>query len=104
MQLDALISQSTAVVFASVSTIDGRNFTQATTKGDISGPRISALTSSMLALGESLVRESALGSCQYSALSANGGSIVLVRTPTARPAYTLLYGGYLWRLMTDDSA
>lgn len=91
-RLSALCSLSIAVVFASISTVDGRAFAHVTHENTIVGSRISALTSSLLALCHSLSKEGLLGQCEYGSISSNGGSIVLVRVPTAHRMFTLSIG------------
>lgn len=91
-QLEKLIATSALEGFASLSTVDGRVFAHTATASNIQGSRVSALTSSILALCESLSKEVLLGPCDYSAISSVKGSVVLVRVPTAHQNFILSVG------------
>lgn len=91
-RIDAMLRSSASLTFASVSTVDGRSFAHRAVVDGITGPRIAALTSSLLALSESLATEGQFGKCDYSLTSADGGSIVLVRIPASKPIFALSVG------------
>ena len=88
-ELDALMKRSPALRFACVGTADGRLFAKA---GSGSGDRFAAMTSSMLALGESFARDAFGGRCDYSVVSTPIGSIVIVRVPHQGSGYMLSVG------------
>ena len=92
-ELDSLVQRSSALTFACLATIDGRNFACATTSPAISCERISAMTSSLLALSESLAKEALRSRCSYTALSIEHGSIILVHIPTKARTFTLATSG-----------
>jgi predicted regulator of Ras-like GTPase activity (Roadblock/LC7/MglB family) len=87
--LEALMKRSPALRFACVGTADGRLFAKT---GGGSGDRLAAMTSSMLALGESFARDALGGRCDYSIVSTPIGSIVIVRVPHQGSGYMLSVG------------
>lgn len=87
--LDQVLADNNAVVFVALSTVDGNSFAFASSNEDIVDNRIAAMTSSLLALSESLSKESLRGTCSYNAVSTEFGSIVTVRVPTKRKLHTL---------------
>lgn len=89
--LRGLIAQSPAVVFASLSAVDGRLVAAASgpTRSDVDPQRVSALTSSLLALSESFAREVRGGRCSHATVSMEVGSVVTVRVPTSRQLHVL---------------
>jgi predicted regulator of Ras-like GTPase activity (Roadblock/LC7/MglB family) len=93
VKLHGLVADTTTVLFASLSTVDGRTFAHASSNSQVEGPRIAAMSSSLLALSNSLAKEAMVGLCQYSAIAAEGGSIVLVRLPSPYQAFTLSVAG-----------
>jgi len=97
--LSGLVDQSPAVVIASLSAVDGRLVAAASgsTRSDVDPQRVSALTSSLLALSESFAREVRGGRCTHATVSMESGSIVTVRVPTARQLHVL-------SVCTDPSA
>lgn len=97
--LTGLIAQSPAIVFASLSSVDGRLVAaaSASTRSDVDPQRVSALTSSLLALSESFAREVRGGRCTHATVSMEAGSVVTVRVPTVRQLHVL-------SVCTDQSA
>ena len=87
--LDTVLTDNSSVVFAALSTVDGNSFAFASTREDIIDNRIAAMTSSLLALSESLSKEALKGMCSYNAISSNYGSVVTVRVPTKRKLHAL---------------
>ena len=75
--------------FACVGSADGRLLASA---GAGSGDRLAAMTSSMLALGESFARDALGGRCDYAAISTSAGAIVIVRLPHQGTGYMLSIG------------
>lgn len=91
MILDEVIQSAPSSVFASLSTVDGNSFAHASTRENIVSNRIAAMTSSLLALSETLSKEALQGECSYNAVSTNYGSIVTVRVPTKAKLHTLAF-------------
>lgn len=90
--LEGLVRRSPALHFACVGTADGRLFADVRRDGAASGERIAAMTSSMLALGESFAKDALRGRCEYSVVSTEVGSIVVVRVPHHGRGYMLSVG------------
>jgi predicted regulator of Ras-like GTPase activity (Roadblock/LC7/MglB family) len=87
--LESLLRRAPALKFACVGSADGRLLASV---GSGNGNRLAAMTSSMLALGESCARD-ALGSrCDYAVVSTSAGAIVIVRLPHQGTGYMLSIG------------
>lgn len=87
--LESLLRRAPALKFACVGSADGRLLASV---GSGNGNRLAAMTSSMLALGESFARD-ALGSrCDYAVVSTSAGAIVIVRLPHQGTGYMLSIG------------
>lgn len=85
-QLDA----TPGVLSAVMSTVDGRAFAHASRPDQhMEVARISAISSSLLALAESFGVESLQGRAQYSNVVTDRGTIVIVRVPTLARAHVL---------------
>ncbi len=78
--------------FLCLGTVDGKVIAFATTADPRRGQRISALSSSLLGLAETFIREGLSGTARYSLISCDGGSIVTVRIPSASARYALSLG------------
>lgn len=87
--LDTLLKDTPSVVFVSVSTVDGNSFAHASSRKEIDSQRLAAITSSLLALSETLSHETLKGKCSYNAISTDFGSIITVRVPSKRNIFTL---------------
>ena len=87
--LGRLLASSSAFRFAGLSTLDGRPVATAGQIGDASAARIAAMTSSLLALGETFAREVASGRCACTTVAAAEGVTVVVRVPTRVPTFAL---------------
>lgn len=87
--LATLAQRKPALIFASLSTVDGRSYASAHGRGEFSPQRIAAITSSLLALSESFAKEAAQGRCSYAAVSTDHGSIVIVRVPSKKRQHAL---------------
>jgi uncharacterized protein len=88
--IEALVRRAGGLRFACVSTADGRLFAysgEGTPRE--AGVRIAAMTSSMLALGETFAKEAFRGRCDYTVVSTTMGSIIVIRIPTQRSSYIL---------------
>ena len=90
--LEALLERSRALRFACVGTADGRLFAQAAREPGFGGERIAAMTSSMLALGESFAKDALHARCDYSVISTGAGAIVVVRIAHHTKGYMLSVG------------
>ena len=75
--------------FVSLSTLDGRSAAVAGALTAAGAPRIAAMTSSFLALSETLAWETTSGRSSYVTLASSDGLIVIARVPTRLPAYAL---------------
>ena len=90
--LGALLQRAPALRFACVGTADGRSFAYTDRNGSAGGERIAAMTSSMLALGESFAKDALRGFCEYSIVATPVGAIVVVRVPHRGRGYVLSVG------------
>ena len=87
--LESLLRRAPALKFACVGSADGRLLASV---GAGSGDRLAAMTSSMLALGESFARDALGGRCDYAVISTSVGAIVIVRLPHQGTGYMLSIG------------
>lgn len=87
-----LLKKATAVRFACLGTVDGKNFVFVTDGEERSAQRSSAMTSSLLALAESFSREALKSRCMHVTLSTEMGAIVVVRVPSKTNAFALSIG------------
>jgi len=91
--LERLLDRSLALKFASLSTVDGRSFAQASARDDdAAAHRIAAMSSSLLALSESFAREALRGNSSFTTISTEHGAIVVVRVPTRKRNHVLAIG------------
>ncbi len=91
--IDALLERSTAFTFASVSTVDGRSASFASNDAAISeGARVAAIASSILGLSESFSREVRQAGSQWTTISNEQGTIVLIRVPSRQRMHVLAVG------------
>lgn len=90
--LEALLHRSTALRFACVGTADGRLFAHAARDPGFGGERVAAMTSSMIALGESFAKDALHGRCDYSVISTGVGAIIVVRILHANKGFMLSVG------------
>ncbi|WP_257389020.1 hypothetical protein [Tahibacter caeni] len=90
---DGLLSRLLITVpscrFVSLSTLDGRSAAVAGALTAAGAPRVAAMTSSFLALSETLAWETTSGRSSYVTLASSDGVIVIARVPTRLPAYAL---------------
>ncbi|MBK8069577.1 MAG: hypothetical protein IPK27_18725 [Rhodanobacteraceae bacterium] len=91
-QLQVLLGKSDALRFACLCTVDGRPWAFQRKDQGADAPRLSAITSSMLALCETFARESQRGRCLYNVMSAEHGVIVTVRVPCRSARFALSVG------------
>lgn len=86
--IEKMVHETSSVVFAALSTVDGNSFAFKSKNEAIIDSRIAAMTSSLLALSESLSKEGLNGQCSYNTISTDYGSIVTVRVPTDKKLHT----------------
>ncbi len=88
--LERRLQSSPGVLHAVLATADGRALAHALRSNvDAVPARISAIASSLLALGESFTRETLKSPASYTSIASEQGSIVIVRVPSSTGAYTL---------------
>lgn len=94
LRLSALLGRSENLRFACLGTVDGRLWAFARRQEADAGPRLAAITSSLLALCETFAREALRSRCLYNVMSAEHGVVVTVRVPcrSARFALSLAAG------------
>ncbi|MBN8741712.1 MAG: hypothetical protein J0H86_19555 [Xanthomonadaceae bacterium] len=87
--LERLLVTVPSCRFVSLSTLDGRSAAIAGALTATSAPRVAAMTSSFLALSETLAWETTSGRSSYVTLTSSDGLVVIARVPTRLPAYAL---------------
>ncbi len=89
--IDALLQTHAEISGALVSSIDGFEVA-ASLRGKISAARLSAMTSSLLALGEAVGNESGVGTCRDIVIDASAGRVLLmdILHPTRKLLLTVL--------------
>jgi hypothetical protein len=87
--LDRHCASSTHTLFVCLGAVDGRLLSIAGKPDRAAAQRIAAVSSSLLALGESFAREALKSSADYGVVSARHGSIVTVRIPSESAHYAL---------------
>jgi uncharacterized protein len=80
--LDELVHTHTQINGAIVSTVDGFEVA-ARVAGSLSAAKLSAMTSSLLALAEAISAESDAGECRDMVIDASAGRILLMDIPNA---------------------
>lgn len=80
-QLDTLVNSGTGITAAFISTSDGRHLLHHSKDRD--GHRVAAMSSSLLALGETVSRELTLDPCRNVLVECAGGYAVVLRIPDA---------------------
>ncbi len=81
-EIDALITNHPGINGVLVSTIDGFDVAS-TIRGTQSPAKLAAMTSSLLALGEAISSESAVGDCRDIVIDASQGRVLLMDVPHA---------------------
>lgn len=81
-QLDALVEKAPQVRGALVSTVDGFDVA-ANVRKPLSPARLSAMASSLLALGEAVSSESDTGICKDIVIDASDGRVLIMDVPFA---------------------
>lgn len=90
--LDTSIHGNPSILFACLGTVDGRLVASAASNTHSSPQNLSAMTSSLLALSESFVKEALRSSCSFTLVSTLHGAIVTVRVPSESRTYALSIG------------
>src|SRR5262245_33161389 len=80
-RLDLLVETSAEVNGALVSTVDGFEVA-ARVDRSLSPEKLSAMTSSLLALAEAISQESGIGNCRDLVIDASGGRVLLMDIPS----------------------
>lgn len=75
--------------FVCLSSVDGRLLGIAGNGDRTLGQRVSAMSSSLLGLAESMSRETVRDTARYNLVASGQGSIVLVRVPSASSKFVL---------------
>lgn len=91
-RLHKLLARSDRLMFACLCTVDGRPWALQRRGEGADAARLSAITSSMLALCETFAREAQRGRCLYNVMSAEHGVIVTVRVPCRSARFALSVG------------
>lgn len=88
--LAALLERMPAIRFASVATVDGRNYAHANAATqDTNAQRSAAIMSSLMGLIESFGREALNSRALYSSIATEHGNIAMVRVPSKAGMHTL---------------
>lgn len=89
LRLQALLQRSQAVRFACLGTVDGRSWAFESHTEAADAARMSAFTSSLLALCEAFARDAIRSRCRYNVIAAEHGVIVTVRVPCSSERFAL---------------
>lgn len=88
--LAELLQKHPEIAFASIATVDGRNFAHANGAAGSADPhRSAAIMSSLMGLIESFGREALGARTLYNSIATEHGSIVMVRIPSAAQLHVL---------------
>ncbi|WP_182687614.1 roadblock/LC7 domain-containing protein [Marilutibacter spongiae] len=88
--LERRLQATQGVMHTVMATADGRAIAHAARANvELVPARIAAIASSLLALGESFSRETLHSPAGYTSIASEQGSIVIVRVPSSKGAYTL---------------
>ena len=78
--LDTLVRETTGIESAAVVTGDGFELAAVLRTG-LSGNKLAAMTSSLLALSEAVVEELKMRGCRNVIIESEGGTVVMIRVP-----------------------
>lgn len=78
--LDAMVHEVTGIESAAVVTGDGFEIAAVLRHG-VSGNKLAAMTSSLLALSEAVVEELKMRGCRNVIIEGEGGTVVMIRVP-----------------------
>ncbi len=87
--LEALVERTPAIMFASLSTVDGRTVAHASGGREIAPQKVAAITTSLLSLSESFAKEVLRGSCLHTTIAIDHGTVVAVRVPSKARKHAL---------------
>jgi predicted regulator of Ras-like GTPase activity (Roadblock/LC7/MglB family) len=90
--LDSVAEEVSELTLASLTALDGRTRAHTSRHDSLDAQRIAAVTSSLLALSESVTKETSVGGCQHSTITAEHGYIVVVRVPAGTDNLALAVG------------
>jgi predicted regulator of Ras-like GTPase activity (Roadblock/LC7/MglB family) len=90
--LDGMLAAEPNLEFLCLGLVDGRVWAFSGNRSDIDAARVSALTTSTLALNEAYAKEVLLGRCKYSVMSLDRGTIIAVRVPCRSQLFALSSG------------
>lgn len=79
-QLELLVRDTAGIESAAVVTGDGFELA-AVLRHDLSGDKLAAMTSSLLALSEAVVEELRMRKCRNVIIEGEGGTVVMIRVP-----------------------
>lgn len=91
-RLESLLRKHESLEFACLGTVDGRPWAFLRRGEGANAQRLSAVTSSSLALCETFAREALRSRCRYSVIAAERGTIVTVRVPCRSSRFALAIG------------
>lgn len=92
MLLERVLEAAPATIFASLASLDGRSLGYAGRPMTTAGQRLAAMTSSLLALSDSMVKEGLDGRCAYTVLASPQGTVVLAHVPSTKQGFVLSMG------------
>ncbi len=87
--LESLLKRTPAVMFACLSTVDGRTVAHAAGQREIAPQRVAAITTSLLSLSESFAKEVLRGTCLHTTIAIDHGTVVAVRVPSQARTHAL---------------
>ena len=79
-QLDAMVRETHGIESAAIVTGDGFELASVLRNG-LSGNKLAAMTSSLLALSEAVVEELRMRGCRNVIIEGEGGTVVMIRVP-----------------------
>lgn len=81
-EIESLVTQTVGIESASVVSGDGFEIASVL-RGDVSGDKLAAMASSLLALSEAVVQELRMNACRNVIIESDRGSVVTLRIPAA---------------------
>ncbi len=87
--LEALLRRTPSILFACLSTVDGRAVAHASGGRPMVPQRVAAITTSLLSLSESFAKEVLRGTCLHTTITIDHGTVVAVRVPSKAKTYAL---------------
>ncbi len=87
--LEKLLKRTPSVLYACLSTVDGRAVAHVAREREIPPQRVAAITTSLLSLSESFAKELLRGTCLHTTIAVDHGTVVAVRVPSLKKTYAL---------------